>query len=117
MVTTRLSAVAQRRLELHRLVRVLLQAVGACGCTATRVAEIGPGSDRVYAVVRIGVVRVTLQTHLVLASDVRRIYVRTQTGARFDLVGNDRNALGPYKGSTPDAPASAPDARFVCPAL
>ena len=88
MITTRLALIAQGRLKLHRLIRILLQIVRAGGCSAARIAKVWPRTERIYAIVVIAIIGMALETNLVLARHMTRGDRRTCTQALLDFIRN-----------------------------
>ena len=78
--------VAERCLEFHRLVRVLLHVVGAGQCAAAGVAKVWPGANGIHAVVVVAVVRMAFEAHLVFTCDLRRRNVSAGTNTALNFV-------------------------------
>ena len=74
-----LTAMANRRLKLHRLIGVLRQVIGARQRSPARIARVGSATKRIGAVVVVTKIRMTFETHLIFSRQVGTDYGSTRT--------------------------------------
>src|SRR5210317_74683 len=88
MITTRLTLVTERCLKFHRLIRVLLQVVGARRRAAARVPQVWSQVDWVDTAIIVAIVRVTFQAHLIFTRYMRCRDIHGSADSLLDLVGS-----------------------------